>query len=154
MSVKKTSLLLCLAWLVVSCGGDNSIIVPVSGIVTLDGKPLGNANVQFQPMAQGKENPGYGSFAVTDNAGRFELAISSQQLQKQGAVVGRHRVSITSSQDQTEFDPKIGSPDGGTPKSRIKPEKVPSKYNADSTLIFEVPVKGTNKANFDLEGKQ
>lgn len=153
MFANKKLILSCVALMFAACAGEISKIVPVSGIVTLDGKPLANANVQFQPMAQGNENPGYGSFAVTDQSGKFELAISSQQLQKQGAVVGKHRVSITSGQDKIEYDPKVGSPDGSTPKTRVKPERVPEKYNTQTTLIFEVPLAGTNMANFDLQSK-
>lgn len=135
------------------CSSDNLNIVPVSGVVTLDGKPLANANVQFQPMAQGNENPGFGSFAVTDGSGKFSLAISSQQLQKAGAVVGKHKVSITSSQETIDYDPKLGSPDGATPKSRVKPERIPERYNSQSALVFEVPQGGSTMANFDLQSR-
>lgn len=153
MFAKRNLFFSCLAFMLAACGGENSTIVPVSGLVTLDGKPLANANVQFQPMAQGNENPGYGSFAVTNAAGKFELSISSQQLQKNGAVVGKHRVSITSAQDNIDYDPKVGSPDGSIPKTPVKAERIPGKYNAQSTLIFEVPPEGSNKANFDLQSK-
>jgi hypothetical protein len=54
------------------CGG--STVAPVSGRVILDGKPLAGIHVSFQPTGGGKEqNPGGGSYAITDDSGGFTL---------------------------------------------------------------------------------
>lgn len=130
-------------------------IVPVSGVVTMDGMPLANADVQFQPMAtDGNSNPGYGSYGKTDAQGRYSLTISSQESQAPGAVAGIHKVSIASgTSDKVTYDPKIGSPDGSSPKNKPAPEKIPTQYNSQSSLTFEVPQTGTDKANFDLQSR-
>ncbi|MSR32469.1 MAG: carboxypeptidase regulatory-like domain-containing protein [Gemmataceae bacterium] len=132
---------------------EHAKIVPVSGLVTLDGKPLPNAHVHFQPMAQGTENPGYGSYGKTDAAGKFSLSLNAQATQAAGAVVGKHRVAITTTQDDTKYDPAVGSPDGSNPKAKAPKEIVPAKYNAESTLTFDVGSNGSDKANFDLTAK-
>src|SRR5439155_21810734 len=55
------------------CGSGNKV-VPVSGTVTLDGKPLANAHVAFQPEApKGSQNAGVGSYGVTDASGKYTL---------------------------------------------------------------------------------
>lgn len=63
--------------------------VPVSGTVTIEGKPLPQAVVTFYPLFEG-----FGSELVaegtTDASGRFTLASSLGE----GACVGRHRVTV------------------------------------------------------------
>ena len=77
--------------LLVGCAGQG--LAPVSGRVTLDGKPAANVHVSFQPMATGGNiNPGGGSYAIVDEDGRFTL--KTVDGDKRGAVVGKHRVEI------------------------------------------------------------
>ena len=58
---------------VVGCSGGPKF-APVSGVVTLDGKPYPKAVVSFQPVGtEGNPNPGRGSSAYTDENGRFVL---------------------------------------------------------------------------------
>lgn len=82
-------LAVCLALLLVSgCGGGSEVdLAAVTGTVTLDGKPLANAQVEFQPKAEGSP-----SAAVTDAAGKYTLLYTSSQA---GALVGDHVVVIT-----------------------------------------------------------
>src|SRR5437870_614360 len=78
---------------VVAIAGCNSApgVAPVSGKVTLDGKPLANAHVSFQPVASGgKEPSGGGSYADTDADGNYSLLLVEGD--KSGAVVAKHRV--------------------------------------------------------------
>lgn len=155
MSSKLTALSLVVGVLFLAGCGHKAKVVPVSGLVTLDGMPLANAEVQFQPMAtDGNSNPGYGSFGKTDAQGRFTLTIASQETQAPGAVAGMHKVTIASGgTEKVAYDPQIGSPDGGGPKNRPQVEKLPANYNSQSSLTFEVPVEGTDKANFDLKSR-
>src|SRR4051794_22841198 len=76
----RTALLGCLLsiLLLIGCGSPTGF-VPVSGKVTMDGKPLDDAHVSFEPNLKGttpgttpKNSPG-GSYAITDAQGRFRL---------------------------------------------------------------------------------
>ena len=127
-----------------SPGCSPSSDVPVSGRVTLDGKPLPGVHIGFQPIAkQGDQNPGTGSYALTDPNGQYTLLLVEGE--KPGAVVGNHRVEITA---RSEIPPNIDVPK--RPPPRIF---VPAKYNQQSELTFEVPKGGTTAANFDLKSK-
>ena len=90
------SLLVVLAALsTVGCQGRSYDVAEVSGRVTLDGKPLADAQVMFQPVATSDKNtsPGPGSWGKTDSDGRYRLEIVEPA--EPGAVVGTHRVTIT-----------------------------------------------------------
>lgn len=126
------------ALLLAGCGASTYELAPVSGRVTLDEKALAGARVSFEPQAeQGKDIVGPGSFAVTDDDGRYVLATVDKQA---GAVIGKHRVTIGAS---------LYSPDR-TKMEVIREEEVPAKYNADSQLTFDVPTDGSDAADFEL----
>jgi hypothetical protein len=124
------------------CAGSDKF-APLSGKVTLNGKPLAHATVSFQPFAKpGSIEAGEGSIGKTNEKGAFILSSSTG---KSGALVGKHRVSISA------IDPQIGEhdtrpPRGGWPRA----DKVPIRYNAKTELTFDVPPGGTSKADFDL----
>jgi len=61
-------------------------MVPVTGMVTLDGKPVADAAVLFTPVGGGPPASG-----TTDGEGRFQLTAVNQP----GAVPGEHQVTIT-----------------------------------------------------------
>jgi hypothetical protein len=132
--------LLGLSFLLFATGCGGSGLVAVSGKVTLDGKALPNAIVTFQPD---KANPGPISEGKTDANGQYTLKSTTKDVQ--GAVVGKHKVSISAS----EGDP--GEAAGANPKPRV--ERIPAKYNSQTTLTFDVPSGGTSKADFELTGK-
>jgi hypothetical protein len=119
-----------------------SKLVPVSGVVTLDGKPLANANVSFQPDSGGSStSQAAGSSAVTDANGAYRL--SSGENDQPGAQVGKHRVEIN----------LVVASDDRDPKTRPPAKELPKKYNRDSELTFEVPAGGTDKADFAISSK-
>src|ERR1700675_2458861 len=65
-----------------------------SGRVTLDGRPLAEARVEFQPIGSKENpNPGVGSYGVTDADGRYSLMLMASAPWP-GAVVANHRVAI------------------------------------------------------------
>src|SRR5947209_19745243 len=81
--------------LAIGCG---SKYAPVSGKVTLNGKPLPNAHVMFQPVGKpGSIEAGEGSAGKTNEKGEFTLTSSTG---KNGAMVGTHQVSISASEAQ------------------------------------------------------
>jgi hypothetical protein len=122
------------------CGSSGNL-APVSGVVTLDGKPLANALVSFQPIAGQGGTAGVGSYGTTDAAGKYSLRTTDTDAP--GAVVGNHSVVI---------DLKVES-DDRDPRSRPPVKALPAKYNKQTELQFKVEPGGTSAANFDLKSK-
>src|SRR5436853_536242 len=71
------------------CGGDSKI-APVSGVVTLNGKPAPEVALTFQPVANGNNAPGPSAFAVTGTDGRYTAKLMGEE--KNGATVGKNIV--------------------------------------------------------------
>lgn len=136
---------LALAFLTLGCARGPEY-APVSGRVTLDGKPLAGASVVFQPVAvAGFDAGGFGSSGKTDADGRYTLRVAGP-TDRDGAFLGKHRVSVTTR--TTESAPgsdEITPTKGG--------EKVPAKYNTQTQLTFDVPASGTTTADFELKSK-
>jgi hypothetical protein len=130
----------CVALPLLGCGGNK--LVPVSGKVTLNGKPLAGATVTFQPYNKGKREAGPASAGETNAQGEFTLKLSGKNAN--GAVVGEHKVSISALQG-----PPPSSADDN-PKPRV--DLVPERYNTQTELKFQVPAGGTDKADFNLVG--
>jgi hypothetical protein len=125
----------------IGCGAPHPL-APVSGRVTLDGKPLANASVTFQPVVGGSNNPGPGSGGFTDADGRYTLKVVG--LESRGAVVGKHTVHITLVPPETD-------PTDDKPK---KLKQLPAKYSGKGgKLEFDVPAGGTDHADFALTSK-
>ena len=120
----------------VALAGCQPTIAPVSGRVTLNGKPLAGATVSFQPRGTRDEPrpPGTGSVGHTDRDGRYSLRMVEPN--RAGAVVGTHvvRVSVAT-----------GDPDGV--ESKASP--LPFEWR-DGSRQFRVPPGGTAKADFDI----
>ena len=72
------------------CGGiaANPNLVPVTGTITLDGKPLAGASVTFVGIGA---TPGEGATGLTDDAGKYELAHFRAGT---GAMPGEYKVVI------------------------------------------------------------
>ncbi|TWT55635.1 hypothetical protein KOR42_27620 [Thalassoglobus neptunius] len=120
----------------VGCGGgDLPNMGYVSGTVKMDGKPLENAVITFQPE---HARPSYGR---TDAEGYYELVYTGDN---KGATVGTHQVKISC----TEL-PESSGEEGGYENSGRGKEIVPAKYNALTELTFDVE-PGSNEANFDI----
>lgn len=122
---------IALGLLLAGCGSDGDL-ARVKGKVALDGEPLEDATVQFQPTAEG----GAPSSGKTDAKGRYELMFT---FNARGAMPGEHVVSITTA--ETYFD-EAGN-------EREREERVPAKYNRQTTLKRTVE-PGANTIDFDL----
>jgi hypothetical protein len=150
--VRKLALPALAAVLVLSIlGCGNTRYVPVSGVVTLDGKPYRNAVVMFQPMAtQDNPNPGRGSSGSTDENGRFSVKTFEGQA---GAVIGKHRIRIT-----TKVSEKLGGYEvwDAAKNEAVKAltDPIPREWNYDSKQEFDVPSGGTDQAKFDIVTKK
>jgi hypothetical protein len=140
MRAQRLLLLAVPAVLAAGCGKEPYKLAPVSGRVTLNGKPLENAAVMFQPVVVGtNNNPGPGSAGVTDAEGRYTLTVVGQEAK--GAVVGKHKVRVTMYQKDDSADDR--------PK-RVKQVAIPAKYNRNTGLEYDVPADGTGGADFPL----
>ncbi len=115
------------------CGGPGYPLANVSGTVSMNGKPLADANVTFSP-AGGQSGPS--SSGKTDSEGKFELV--TIDLDHPGAVPGQHRVTITTAQAT-----------GDDERATISRELVPPKYR-DGSFKFEVPEIGSEVANIEI----
>lgn len=129
-----TLVVLAVALSGLSCGSsDQPELGQVSGTVTMDGKPLPNAQVVFSP------EKGRPSMAITDESGKYALTYIRDV---KGAVPGKHTVRITAVRVSTS------DREGAAP---VK-EPIPAKYNANTTLTAQVE-PGENTVDFALESK-
>lgn len=132
------------------CSGGRKI-VPVSGVVRVNGEPYPNAIVTFQPLADDKDPyPGRGSAGKTGPDGRFTLIYDGE---KPGALTGKHRVRICTdlgAGGQAKDDKSEGDPNWKPTKTL---EIIPAEWHDLSEKEFEVPAKGTDQANFDIQTK-
>jgi hypothetical protein len=137
---------------VTGCGGPK--VVPVSGVVKINGEPYANAIVTFQPVAgKGQDAAGRGSSARTDKDGKFTLVYDGD---KPGALVGKHHVRICTDVGQgipdTEGDPDAAVALAKSRKGKVQLiEPIPAEWHDQSTKSFEVPRGGTTEANFDID---
>ena len=129
------------AW---GCGGSQKF-ANVSGKVTLNGKPLANAMVAFQPFPPpGSIDAGEASVGKTNENGEFTL---STLKGSKGAQVGKHHVLISSQFTKAPEDDSR-PPRGGFPQDDL----VPKRYGMGEKdeITFDVPSGGTDKAIFTL----
>jgi hypothetical protein len=106
------------------CRKSGPELAPVSGRVTLNGKPLEKADVVFQP--DNGKSPASGR---TDAEGRYELAYKRGVM---GGPVGQNTVRIRVSRELVRNPPKIAS-----------------RFNTQSELHREVKA-GQNEFDFDV----
>lgn len=135
-----------LALSVLGCGSSEFDMVPVSGIVTLDGKPVSGARVIFSPQRSGQDalSAGPASDGKTDDDGRYSLASSIDGTG--GAVVGSHTVTISTYLAESD-------------RSRdtyaiLREEEIPQKYNEPGALTVEVPPGGSDTVDFELHSQK
>lgn len=143
--------LVCVLSLVFAgCKQSGPVVVPASGIVTLDGKPLVGARVtfisdlppstkEFPPTPQG----------TSDDTGRFKLSISGAD---EGAVPGKYKVivSLIVAKEGVAIQP--GMDVRQLMMSGQAEESVPAVYTdpARTPLNVEIPVDGSDALNLEL----
>lgn len=80
---------------IVGCESEKKV-VPVSGVVLLDGAPLQKAYVTLQPVGtDANENAGYSSVGFSDKDGKFNLVVQHPKEDLKGAYVGEHRLVVS-----------------------------------------------------------
>lgn len=147
------ALLLTLAALLGCNGGSGVKPVSVSGVITVNGEPLANAEINFIT----DEFAGYGK---TDAQGRYALV--------QGAAPGDNKITINKilkvegmeysdnpedGLDEGQMAAASGVPGPGGPGGGKSAEKqLPPEYSdiANTKLTFKVPEDGSEAADFRL----
>ncbi|MDB5334627.1 MAG: hypothetical protein JWN70_246 [Planctomycetaceae bacterium] len=144
MSIKASVIagvsLLCLT-MSCGCSGGSSVPkpVPVSGTITLDGKPLQGARVTFDS----DQRPAVG---ITSDDGSYKLAL--------GALPGEYRVAIGDPPGNAGMTRPMAAPAVGE-KPEPVPVELPLKYSdpQQTALRFTVPDHGSDVADFTLTTK-
>jgi len=103
--------------LAAGCGGGGPSLSSVEGTVTLDGQPLANAVISFEPADAAGERSSYEG--QTDATGHYVLHATASE---KGAQPGDYTVHITL--------PELAADD---PTAKTAP-KLPAKYNTQSEL--------------------
>ena len=111
------------------CGGGPNLGY-VTGKVTMNGQPVANAEVEFQPVDNQRASTG-----ATNAEGVYELNFTAH---KKGVLVGEHIVRISA-----------GERDGDDEDARAKPATIPEKYNSKSELKRTVK-SGSQEFDFEL----
>ncbi len=139
-----------LVLLAAGCGSRKSNmppLVPVEGVVILDGKPLAEANVQFHPVGN---TQGRGAAANTDADGRYSLISPDGS---KGAPVGDYKVVVS----------KLVMPDGSlfsaaegvAPMDSPAREAVPARYNDYERTVLTAKVPdGGGTVDFPLTSRR
>lgn len=140
MSRPRLFLILTLAVSTAGCGADDGLgRLPISGTITLDGKPLQHGLIQFQPTSD-RQPVAAGGF-VAD--GKYAIARES------GPVPGTYRVTITAAGEPSK--PAEDDIPGGLPPAGK--ELVPAAYNSNSQVDAVVKADGDNVFNLDMKSK-
>lgn len=100
--------------LLAGCSNDGPKLVPLSGKVLRDGKPMTNVSVAFIPMGSG-----LAAMGSADNSGNIQVQTNG----KNGAMIGKYKVGISEpmrpmtpealasgSPPPVSFDPKYEKP--------------------------------------------
>jgi hypothetical protein len=141
-------------------------VVPVTGSVSFEGKPLEGATVIFFAN-EGKLAAGELAFDTTDAEGRFRLRSQAGPTEAlNGAVAGEHRVTISKLvppqgmteevyQQKVEADKEAGeSGVYGAPREVVPPrvELLPGQYSDGQQTKLTASVKkgDTNDFKFEL----
>jgi len=131
-----TPILAAILTSVIGCGPASDRL-PISGAITLDGKPLDSGSIQFTSKGRGKL---MASGAMIVN-GEFSIP------REKGLPPGTYFVEISSPDTQAPLAAYQAGP--GQPRlPPTAPERIPAEYNANRTI--EVTADGENHFTFDI----
>jgi hypothetical protein len=126
--------------------------IPVSGIITEEGKPLKDARVTFNPVASG----GRIAFGQTDEQGRFKLTTFNHN---DGALPGQYKVTVSVTGPTRPADIKVATDRKEMMREmeRLKNLKAPQVHTNytrldKSPLVAEVPADGEIKIELKRDG--
>jgi hypothetical protein len=135
-----TALLAGLLFVTLAGCSDGPDLAPVSGSISLDGKPLPYGYVIFQP-AKGQLSQG------EIKAGKFTMSTRSPE---DGATIGSHQVSVVCFEGHA---PEKKAQQG--PSMSLGRSLIPAPYtrSGSSGLTIEVPPEGKTDVVFELSSK-
>jgi hypothetical protein len=141
IDTKSIALLIVASYLasLVGCGGDGLSRQAVSGTVNVDGMPLQQGTINFQPLEKGV---GSGS---SIEGGKYALA------GKNGLPVGKYRVTINAPVPGTGGKADLSAPPGAPPAP--PQELIPPDWNENSEHKIDI-TSGKNEHNFDVQTKK
>ena len=130
-------------------GSDGPTMVPASGEVTLNGKPLDGAQVAFHPV---ESTPGRGGFAQSDGDGKFQLGNPSPSGLVAGVPSGKYKVTVSK---QRSAAMSASSPNAATAATVDGVETLPPRFSdfSATTLTADVPQEGKNDIRIELRTK-
>ena len=118
---------------------------PVSGTITLDGKPLAGAGIMFLPRG---ETRGTGAFGMSDAAGQIHAENRSRRPRRSRRRIRRHDQPVVN-RDGTPYVP---NPDVAEAGER---ETLPGIYSDSMKTVLTANVpKGGDTINFELKSKR
>lgn len=92
------SVLLLIIIATAGCGSGSAKLIPVTGVVKIDGKPAANIMVVAVPNTLDEELNAPTAQALTDANGKFELFTTSKNLK--GAIAGPHLVTLIDTEEE------------------------------------------------------
>ncbi|QDT81695.1 hypothetical protein [Gimesia maris] len=114
-------------------------LVPVSGMVRVNGEPLPKVGISFRPDAEQGNTAPYQPGGAADDTGKYELIAAA----KNGAPPGWYKVVVF---------PYTPPPGGGAPK--VKLPTFDKKYSDPATTELRIEVKADAPPGaYDLELK-
>ena len=135
---------LCASLLTLGCSRSQVSYAPVEGIVTVDGKPIGRAEVVLS-CDETTARPRPTSRGVTDNSGHFVLrSLTPDKRLIDGAVVGKHRVVVTT---------RILDLDARGNTRVAREELLGKEYTEGEALTANVTSAGIEELRLDLKSK-
>lgn len=132
--------IICLSIVTLGGCGDGIPRASVEGTVTLDGAPLAQGAIKFEPM------PGTAGVVTGTEVKDGKFTLSSNA----GAAPGWNRVEITAMKKSGKMVQAALAPEGTMTEELVS--AIAPRFNVDSELKFEVKA-GANTANFDVKSE-
>jgi hypothetical protein len=140
----------CIAFIAMTIGCGKApppTIVPVSGVVLLNGEPLPQAQVRLIPKT------GYGAeyiaVAVTDEQGRFEPKCNG----KPGACASENTIVVTEADIPPQYQGENRQRELAIYLRSLKNRPIPQAYASPVTTPLQLTI-GENQADLKLELKR
>jgi hypothetical protein len=144
-NVRATVLAVVLIALASGCGKARPALLPVEGIIRLEGRPLRKVVVRFIPTSDA--SPARIAVGVTDESGRYTLTCNG----KPGACAGANHVVVTEAELPPLPKDQRGHPQVGPYFESLGGRPLPRQYAnlIDSPLTADVQA-GRAQYDFDL----